>query len=118
MATQNGKTYRKVFIENIILISHTMPRFVTDKERRKTMVKIWGSAEALQLLPGDCNLKKYKCIRVYMKPDNGIAAVFMSNDANPPYYYVVDGSEEMYYKTRAEAINYCIGKGYAEKTER
>ena len=81
------------------------------------MVKIWGSAEELHLLPGDCDTKKYKCIRVYMKPDNSLVGVFMSKAAEPLHYYVIDGSQEMYYKTRAEAIGYCISKGYADKTE-
>ena len=81
------------------------------------MVKIWGSAEELRLRPGDCDTEKYKCIRVYMKPDNSLVGVFMSKSAEPPHYYVIDGSQEMYYKTRAEAIGYCISKGYADRTE-
>ena len=52
-----------------------------------------------------------------MKPDNSLVGVFMSKSAEPPRYYVIDGSQEMYYKTRAEAIGYCISKGYADKTE-
>ena len=46
-----------------------------------------------------------------------LVGVFMSKSAEPPHYYVIDGSQEMYYKTRAEAIGYCISKGYADKTE-
>ena len=52
-----------------------------------------------------------------MKPENSLVGVFMSKSAEPPHYYVIDGSQEMYYKTRAEAIGYCISKGYADKTE-
>lgn len=75
------------------------------------MFKVWGSAELPRLDVSDLDTDEYKCIAVAMKPDGGVVGAFMSEKANPPHYRVVDGSKELFYTRRNEALAYIESVG-------
>jgi hypothetical protein len=82
------------------------------------MIKIWGSADMPKLDVSEMDTEEYKCIAAYMKPDGGVIGAFMSETANPPHFRVVDGSKEMFYTRRKDALAYIDSVGATKMKER
>lgn len=70
------------------------------------MIKIWGSAEVPGFDLGDFDTEEYKCIAYCVNKEGGIVCAFMSESSDPPYFRVMDGTKELFYKCRADALAY------------
>lgn len=70
------------------------------------MVKVWGSTELPRFTLKDFDTKNYRCIAHCVNENGCIVAAFMSKSAMPPHYRVMDGTKEMFYLHRKDAIAY------------
>ena len=70
------------------------------------MVKVWGSSETPRFELSDFDTDKYMCIAYRVRDDCTMAAAFMSKTSNPPHYRVLDGSKELFYEHRKDAMAY------------
>ena len=65
-----------------------------------------------QSSPSDFSDDHYDGISLYRRGDNKPVVLFMSKNAEPAQWKVVDGASEFYFRSYAEASNFCQMRGY------
>ena len=65
-----------------------------------------------QSSPSDFSDDYYDGMSVYRRKDMKPVVLFMSKNAEPARWKVVDGASEFYFRSYAEASNFCQMRGY------
>lgn len=65
-----------------------------------------------QSSPSDFSDDHYNGISLYRRRDNKPVVLFMSKSAEPARWKVVDGASEFYFRSYAEATDFCQMCGY------
>lgn len=65
-----------------------------------------------QSIPSDFDDDLYDGMSLYRRRDNKPVVLFMSKNAEPARWKVVDGASEFYFRSYAEASNFCQMRGY------
>lgn len=63
-------------------------------------------------LPSDFTNSSYHGVSCFNRKNQTPMVVMMSKSSNPPHWMVIDGTKQMFYLHRADAVNYCRRKGY------
>ena len=65
-----------------------------------------------QSSPSDFSDDHYNGISLYRLRDNKPVVLFMSKNAEPARWKVVDGASEFYFRSYTEATDFCQMRGY------
>ena len=65
-----------------------------------------------QSSPSDFSDGHYDGISLYRRRDNRPVVLFMSKNAEPARWKVVDGASEFYFRSYLEATDFCQIRGY------
>ena len=65
-----------------------------------------------QSIPSDFDDDLYDGMSLYRRKDMKPVVLFMSKNAEPARWKVVDGASEFYFSSYAEASNFCQMRGY------
>lgn len=65
-----------------------------------------------QSSPSDFSDDYYDGMSLYRRKDMKPVVLFMSKNAEPARWKVVDGASEFYFRSYAEASNFCQMRGY------
>ena len=65
-----------------------------------------------QSIPSDFDDDLYDGMSLYRRKDMKPVVLFMSKNAEPARWKVVDGASEFYFRSYAEASNFCQMRGY------
>lgn len=65
-----------------------------------------------QSSPSDFSDDHYDGMLLYRRRDNKPVVLFISKNAEPARWKVVDGASEFYFRSYAEASNFCQMRGY------
>ena len=65
-----------------------------------------------QSSPSDFSDDYYDGMSLYRRKDMKPVLLFMSRNAEPARWKVVDGASEFYFRSYAEATNFCQMRGY------
>lgn len=65
-----------------------------------------------QSSPSDFSDDRYDGMSLYRRKDMKPVVLFMSKNAEPARWKVVDGASEFYFRSYAEATNFCQMRGY------
>lgn len=65
-----------------------------------------------QSSPSDFSDDHYEGKSLYRRKDMKPVVLFMSRNADPARWKVVDGASEFYFRSYAEASNFCQMRGY------
>lgn len=65
-----------------------------------------------QSSPSDFSDDYYDGMSLYRRKDMKPVVLFMSRNADPARWKVVDGASEFYFRSYAEASNFCQMRGY------
>jgi hypothetical protein len=65
-----------------------------------------------QSSPSDFSDDYYDGMSLYRRKDMKPVVLFMSRNAEPARWKVVDGASEFYFRSYAEATNFCQMRGY------
>ena len=65
-----------------------------------------------QSSPSDFDDDLYDGMSLYRRRDNKPVVLFISKNAEPARWKVVDGASEFYFRSYAEASNFCQMRGY------
>ena len=65
-----------------------------------------------QSSPSDFSDDHYDGMSLYRRKDNKPVVLFISKNAEPARWKVVDGASEFYFRSYAEASNFCQMRGY------
>jgi hypothetical protein len=87
------------------------------EERNMNHIRIIGMMDAeseitKQSSPSDFSDDYYDGMSLYRRKDMKPVVLFMSRNAEPARWKVVDGASEFYFRSYAEATNFCQMRGY------
>ena len=70
------------------------------------------SESTKQSSPSDFSDDHYDGMSLYRRRDNKPVVLFMSKNAEPARWKVVDGASEFYFRSYTEATDFCQMRGY------
>ena len=67
-------------------------------------------------LPSDFTNGRYLGVSCFNRKNQTPMVVMMSKSSNPPHWMIMDGTNQLFFLNRSDAVSYCKRKGYANYT--